>query len=179
MTATAVMHGYCTLTRRLEVVSHTANSARILRPKTPARLYSYDTLLERLAQDLQDMAAALGQFIQAAHAVVGQRYLARRRHVAPADQPHIGDGVMGGATRPGRDQRLRSPVMPATRGIRVVSMASARGIAGRIVVSRRASMDVPAPGELSRRMLWAERRRPFQSPHFNRGDLHHESSREV
>jgi hypothetical protein len=27
---------------------------------------------------------------------VGQRHLARHRHVAPADQPHIGNGVNGG-----------------------------------------------------------------------------------
>jgi hypothetical protein len=66
--------------------------------------YLCDTLLERLAQDLKDMAAALGPFIQAAHAVVGPRHLARHRPVAPADQPHIGEGVVRGATRPGRDQ---------------------------------------------------------------------------
>jgi hypothetical protein len=37
---------------------------------------------------------------------------------------------------------VRSPVRPATLWIRVVSMASASVIYGRIVVSRRASMDV-------------------------------------
>jgi hypothetical protein len=31
--------------------------------RTPARSYLYDTLLERLAQDLEDMAAELGPFI--------------------------------------------------------------------------------------------------------------------
>jgi hypothetical protein len=36
------------------------------------------------------------------------------------------------------------PVRPATRWMRVVSMASARVIAGRMVVSHRASIDVPA-----------------------------------
>jgi hypothetical protein len=55
----------------------------------------HDTFVERLPQDLDDTAATLGPFIQAAHALVGQRHLARPRHVAPADQPHIGDGVMG------------------------------------------------------------------------------------
>jgi hypothetical protein len=35
-------------------------------------------------------------------------------------------------------------VRPATRWMRVVSMASARVMAGRLVVSRRASIDVPA-----------------------------------
>jgi hypothetical protein len=38
---------------------------------------------------------------------------------------------------------VRSPMRPATRGIRVVSMASTRVIAGRMVVSRLASIDVP------------------------------------
>jgi hypothetical protein len=64
------------------------------------RLYVYDAVLERLPQDLEDRAAALGPCIQAEHAVVGQRPLARQRHVTPADQPHIGAGLMGA----GRDQ---------------------------------------------------------------------------
>jgi hypothetical protein len=45
------------------------------------------------------MAAKLGQFIQEQHAVVGPRHLAWQRHLAPTDQAHIGDGVLGGATR--------------------------------------------------------------------------------
>jgi hypothetical protein len=39
-----------------------------------------------------------------------------------------------------------APVCPATQGMRVVSSTSARLIAGRMVVSRRASIDLPAPG---------------------------------
>ena len=66
-----------------------------------ARSCSEDTLLERLAQDLQDMAAELGPFIQEEHAVVGQRHVARHRHVAPADQPRIRDGMVGGANTGG------------------------------------------------------------------------------
>jgi len=68
------------------------------------RLYSCDALLERLAQDLEDLVAALGQFVQARHAVVGQRHLARPRPVALADQPDSGDGVMGGRETAGPDQ---------------------------------------------------------------------------
>jgi hypothetical protein len=34
-------------------------------------LYACDTLLERLAQDLEDMTAKLGPFIQEEHAMVG------------------------------------------------------------------------------------------------------------
>ena len=41
-----------------------ANSANVWRLRTCGRLSSYETLLERLAQDLKDMAAELGQFIQ-------------------------------------------------------------------------------------------------------------------
>ena len=39
-----------------------------------------------------------------------------------------------------------SPVSPATLGIRVVSRASARDGAAKIVVRRRASINLPAPG---------------------------------
>jgi hypothetical protein len=49
---------------------------------------------------------------------------------------------------------VRSPVRPATRWIRVVSMASASVIAGRMVVSRRASIDVPGTLALSMKNLY-------------------------
>jgi hypothetical protein len=71
----------------------------------PARLYVYDTVFERLAQDLEHMTAKLGQFIQEEDAVVGQRHLAWHRHVSPADQPGIRDSMMGGAKRASRHQR--------------------------------------------------------------------------
>jgi hypothetical protein len=61
----------------------------------PAKLYLYETILERLAQDLEDMAAELGQFIQEAHAIVGQRHVARHRPVPAADQPHIRNSMVG------------------------------------------------------------------------------------
>jgi len=77
-------------------MSRAAKVAKTLRSRTPAKLYVYETLLERLAQDLEDLAAALGPCIQEAHAMVGQRHVARHRHVAPADQPRIRDGVVGG-----------------------------------------------------------------------------------
>ena len=115
----------------------------------------YEILLQRLAQDLQNMAA-LGQFIQEERAVVGQRHLAGHPHVAPRSP--ASEMVWWGA-RNGRlvTNAVRSPVRPATLWIRVVSMASARVIAGRMVVSRRASIDLPAPGGPSSRTLWAER----------------------
>ena len=59
------------------------------RSRTPARLSVYDTLLQRLPQDLQDMAAELGEFIEKEHAMVGQRHLGRHEHVAAPDQPRV------------------------------------------------------------------------------------------
>jgi hypothetical protein len=109
------------------------------------RLYRYDALLKRPAQDLQDMAAELGPFIQEEHAVVCQRHIAGHRHVPPADQPRIQDGVVGRATRGVVTHAVRSPVRPATRWIRVVSMASARVIAGSMGVRRHPSIDLRAP----------------------------------
>jgi hypothetical protein len=50
----------------------------------------------------------------------------------------------------------RPCVRPATRGMRVVSSASARLIAGRMVARRRASIDFPAPGGPSNRTLWTQ-----------------------
>jgi hypothetical protein len=64
-----------------------------------------DTLLERLPPDFQNMAAKLGYLIQKQHAIVGQRHLARHRHVAATDQPRIRDGMVERTTWAGRDQR--------------------------------------------------------------------------
>jgi hypothetical protein len=66
---------------------------------------SCDVLLKRVAQDLKDMAATLGPCIQEEHAMVGQRHLTRHRHVAPADQADIRDGMVRRAKRAGRDPR--------------------------------------------------------------------------
>jgi hypothetical protein len=51
---------------------------------------------------------------------------------------------------------VRSPLRPATRWMRVVSMASAKVIAGRMVVSWRASLDFPIVSGPRRRTLWSE-----------------------
>jgi hypothetical protein len=104
MTITVLVGSYRPLPEPSEVMSRAANAAKAWRSRTPARLSVEDTLLERLPQDIEDVAAALGPFILEEYTVVGQRHVARHRHVAAADQPHIGDGVMGGATRSGRDQ---------------------------------------------------------------------------
>jgi hypothetical protein len=107
-----------------------------MRSRTPAKLYVYEVILKRLAQDLQDMAAALGPCIQEEHAMVGQRHVARHRHMAPADQPRIRDGIVGRAKQGVVTHAVRLPGRPATLWIRIVSMASARVIAGRMVVNR-------------------------------------------
>ena len=118
-----------------------ANAARTLRSRTLARLSVYDTIIELLLHHLEDMAAELGQFIQEEHAMVGQRHFTRHRHVAPADQPRIRDGMVRRATVRVVTNAVRLPLSPPTLSIRVVSMASARVIAGRMVVK---SPAVPA-----------------------------------
>ena len=87
VTVTVVVGGYYARPKSLTAIIRLADSAKARRFKTPARLYSYETVLERLPQHLQDMASELGQFIQEKHAVVHQRHLAGHRYVAAADQP--------------------------------------------------------------------------------------------
>jgi hypothetical protein len=84
-------------------MTHIAKAARALRSRTPARLFSYDTILKRLAQDLEDMPPALRPCIQEEQAVVRPRHLARRGEVPAAEQPHIQDRLRRGATRTHRD----------------------------------------------------------------------------
>jgi hypothetical protein len=59
-TAPEVLGGYGPLLEPPEVVSCAAKVAKRLKSRTPAKLYVYETLLERLPQDLQDMASKLG-----------------------------------------------------------------------------------------------------------------------
>jgi hypothetical protein len=66
-------------------------------------LYSYDTRLERLAQDFEDIALALGPLIQPQEAMMRQGHLPRRGELAATDQADIGDGVVGGAEGAGGD----------------------------------------------------------------------------
>ena len=105
-----------------------------------------EALLEQLAQDLEHMAARLGPFVQEEGAVVGQRHVARQRHLAPADQPRIRDGMMGGGTRAGCDRRGavagEAHDTVEVRGLR----ASVSGITRRMVNRRRASLNCLGPG---------------------------------
>jgi hypothetical protein len=128
-TVTVVVGGYRPVLESFTAIIRRANPVNVLRFRTPARLYVYDTLLERLAQGFEDMAAEFGPCIQEAHAVVRERHLARPRHVAPADQPRVRKGV-GGAERPGHDQRRpvareASDAME-TRGLKGLSQSHGR-----------------------------------------------------
>jgi hypothetical protein len=89
VTGTGEAVGYCALPESLTAITLMANPTNVLRSRTPVRLYVYDTILKWLAQDLGDMTAELGEFIQEEHTVVGQRDLPRHGHVTPTDQPHI------------------------------------------------------------------------------------------
>jgi hypothetical protein len=93
--------------------------------------------------------------------MVGKGDLPRQRHLAAVDQSHIGDRLMG--ARHGRvvTTPVHAPVRPATLWRRVVSRASARVIAGRMVVSRRASIDFPTPGGPSSSTLCPQCLHPF------------------
>jgi hypothetical protein len=129
--AAEVMGGYGPLLEPPAVVSRAAKLATTLQSRTPAKLYSRDTLLQRLAQDLDNMAPDLRPFIQEENVVVRPRDLARHGEVPAAGQPHVRDRMMG--ARNGRvvTTVVRAPVRPATRWMRVVSRASARGSAVR------------------------------------------------
>jgi hypothetical protein len=98
------------------------------------------TLLERLPPNLQDVAAARRPVIQAEHAVV--------REDTPPGVVTWPPPISPASKRVWRAaaSAVWSPVRPATRRRRGASRASARAVAGRRGVSRRASMDVPAPG---------------------------------
>jgi hypothetical protein len=87
--AAEVTGGYYPLLEPPAVVSRAAKVATTLQSRSPAKLYVYETLLKRLAQDPEHMEAELWQLIQEEHAMVGQRHLARHRHLPPADHPHI------------------------------------------------------------------------------------------
>ena len=92
---------------------------------------------------------------------MGERHVARRRHVAATDEADVGDGVVRRPEGTTVATAARAPMRPATRWMHVVSRASARVIAGKMVVSRRASLDVPTPGGPSRRTLWSQRLHRF------------------
>jgi hypothetical protein len=76
--AAEVMAGYGPMLEPPEVVSRAAKVAKTFKLRTSAKLYVHETLLDRLPQDLEDMAAELRQFIQEVHPVVRERPLTRQ-----------------------------------------------------------------------------------------------------
>jgi hypothetical protein len=95
----AVAGGYRARTASLTAMTHRANATKMLRFSTPARLYLCDTLLERLAQHFEHMAAELEEFIEVENTVARQRPLSPQRHLASSDQPHLRDCWVRGTTR--------------------------------------------------------------------------------
>jgi hypothetical protein len=82
--------------------------------------------------------------------------------MAAADQPHFRDGVVRRTTRACHDQG-HAGAGEADDAVDARGLEGLwGGIAGRMVVRRRASIDLPAPGGPSRKRLWAERLHDLQ-----------------
>jgi hypothetical protein len=164
-TVTMVVDGYWPRPKPCEVPIRAAKVAKASRFTTPAKLYLYDTLLKRLAQDLEDMTAELAEFIQEERLVVGQRHFARHEDVSAANQPHIRDDVMRGAKRTGGDQGRAV----AGEAGDAVDTGSLKGLGEG---HRRQNGGEPpcqyrlaCPRRPSRRILWAERLHDFRFRH--------------
>jgi hypothetical protein len=108
------------------------------------------------------MSPALLPFIQEQHAVVREDTPPGIGTWPPPIRPASETGWCGAWHGRVVTRAVRSPVRPATQWRRVFSTVSARVIAGRMVVSRRASMDVPASGGPMRGTLGTERRHPLR-----------------
>jgi hypothetical protein len=72
--------------------------------RTPASASACDTGLERLAQDRQDVAAALRQPIEKQNTMVRKRPFARQLHLPGPDQPHVRDRMVRRPKRVRRDE---------------------------------------------------------------------------
>jgi hypothetical protein len=84
---------------------------------------AYLSIGEVPEQPQHSVAAARWPCSPKGYAVVRPRHLVRRGHLPAPDQPHVGKGV------------VRAPVRPVTLWMHVAFSASARLIAGNIVVS--------------------------------------------
>jgi hypothetical protein len=114
--------------------------------RTRGRWYWCEAIIERLTQPFEHMPLELGEFIEEEDTVVGERPLARRGHLAPTDQPHIGNGMVGGATRPGGDDGGAPPGEAGDAMDAGGVDGLGQGHLGEDVVRRRGSIDFPAPG---------------------------------
>jgi hypothetical protein len=77
--ATGVVGDYWTRAEPHTLGSRAAKVARRLRSRTPARLYSCEAILKRLAQGIEVMACKLGERIQESELVVSLRLWHLRR----------------------------------------------------------------------------------------------------
>jgi hypothetical protein len=143
--------------------ANAASETRSARSRTPEKkVYVYDTLLERLPQDFEDMALARGQLIQPQEAMVRQGHLPRHRGLAAANHAHLGDGVVGSQERVRGDDggapadQAGDAMDPG--GLRRLRQAHRRQEGGR----RRAGIDVHAPRGPRSRRFGAERLHIFQ-----------------
>jgi hypothetical protein len=109
-------------------------------------LYSCDTRLERLAQDLQDMAAGLRQFIETQNTIVRERHVAQHWHLVAADEVHIRDRVMPRPKGPHPHQRGAAAGEPG-------AAVEAGGLNGLLATACRMLMSLASGRPGSRRLL--------------------------
>jgi hypothetical protein len=108
-----VMH-HRALPASFVIITRTAIPTRSSRFSTCGRLYLCDALIEGLAQDPQDMAAALRPCIQQEHPMVRQRHLARHGDLPAADQAHLREGVRRARHRRIVPTAVAAPMRAAT-----------------------------------------------------------------
>ncbi len=82
------MWNYRVLHQPVGAQTRAASTVSAARSRTCGRLYCCDTLLERLSEPFEDVTLGLGPRVEEQDAMVGQRHLARHRHLSPADESH-------------------------------------------------------------------------------------------
>jgi hypothetical protein len=107
--APLMVGGWCPLPAPLAVITPAAKSPKAEGVRTPARRCWGDPLLVRLTHPFEPLPPARGGRIEAEDPAAGPRPRTRQGDVTAADQPPIGTGVVGGATRPGGDDGGASP----------------------------------------------------------------------
>lgn len=103
------------------VRTHAASAASAVRSMTPGRLYLYIAVLDRLAQNLQDVPSKLWQFVQKQNTGVCQQHLPWHRHPSPTDQAHVRDRMVG--TRH-QDMMHTTPAWPSTCRLHLSALAA-------------------------------------------------------
>jgi len=124
-----------------------ATVAMTVRFGTYGSWYVCEAILEGLAQPLEDVAAKLRQFIEKENPMVRQRHVARQRHLAAPDQPHIRDRVMRGAIRArGDDGGAVAGALDDARDARGLH-GFAQGYGRRVVTPRAVTLQAMILGE--------------------------------